>query len=317
MTALSKRARILKSGRGRVIVAAACLCCWAASAYCDGGFAGAAGIFPDIDGWSKDGQPGTYDPETLYEYINGAADLYITYDFRELLTMNYEKGEDKGLAVDIYRHDTPRNGFGIYSRERPTEGNFVSIGTEGYYDQGILNFVKGRYYVKLAGFYLEEEDKSLLTRIAEEVAGRIEDEAGFPKPVICFPDSGKIAHTERYTAVDFLGHAFLHSAYSAEYEVQDESLTLFILEGDDEEDASKMVESYLKLARDKGREIAEPGAYYRFEDPYYSSGGSMNLKQGGKYVWGLFSDSVPLYEFYLNEIGEALATNGLIGGDRE
>ena len=271
----------------------------------------------ELDGWIAEPAPSVYDSETLYEYINGAADLYINYDFQELAALNYEKGEDQGITVDIYRHSTPRNAFGIYSQERPREGAFLNIGTQGYHDTGILNFVLGRYYVKLAGFYLGDEDESLLASIAEEVAGRIEDEAGFPKPVICFPDSGRIAHTERYTAVDFLGHAFLHSAYSAEYEVKDQSLTLFILEGDDEEDAVAMTESYLDLARDKGQEITASDGYHRFKDPYYSSGGSMNLKRSGRYVWGLFSDSAPLYEFYLNEIGEALERNGLIGEDRE
>jgi hypothetical protein len=43
----------------------------------------------------------------------------------------------------------------------------------------------------------------------------------------------------------------------------------------------------------------------------------MNLKQSGRYVWGLFSDSAPLSEFYLSKIGEALATNGLSGRERE
>jgi hypothetical protein len=283
--------------RAKIAVAAiAALCCLAGFTYASVDGSGIAGVFPDVKGWSKDGDPRAYDSETLYEYINGAADLYITYDFQELLTLNYEKGDDQGLAVDIYRHSTPRNGFGIYSQERPTEGNFVSIGTEGYYDQGILNFVMGSYYVKLAGFYLGDKDESLLTSVAEEIAGQLDEKA----------------HTERYIAINFLGHSFLHSAYMTEYEAEGQKFKLFILEAKNEGDALGMVESYLKLARDKGEEVTVGEGQYRFKDPYYGSGGKMNLRQKGRYVWGLFSDAAPLYEFYLDEIGDALVASTLI-----
>jgi hypothetical protein len=297
-----------------VAMALACLFCFASLAYGSEGGGGGAGMFPNVKGWSKDGEPETYDPETLYEYINGAADLYIAYDFKELLTLNYERAEDQGLIVDIYRHSTARNGFGIYSQERPTEGRFLSIGTEGYYDQGILNFVLGGYYVKLAGFYLGEEDELLLTSVAKEIAARLKGKPDFPEPVKCFPDSGRIAHTERYVAVNFLGHGFLHSAYTAEYEIEEQAFKLFIIEANDEEDARGMLKSYLNLARDKGIEVTEGEGFYRFKDPYYGSGGKMNLSHAGRYIWGLFSDSIPVYEFYLERIGANLGANGLIEG---
>ena len=35
-------------------------------------------VFPEMDGWKQDGKPQVFSPKTLYEYINGAADLYLT-----------------------------------------------------------------------------------------------------------------------------------------------------------------------------------------------------------------------------------------------
>ena len=40
--------------------------------------------FPEIPGWKQSGEIQTFTPKTLYEYINGAADLYLSYDFEEL-----------------------------------------------------------------------------------------------------------------------------------------------------------------------------------------------------------------------------------------
>ena len=41
-----------------------------------------AGLFPEIAGWQKKGAVEIFSPENLYEYIDGAAENFIGYDFR-------------------------------------------------------------------------------------------------------------------------------------------------------------------------------------------------------------------------------------------
>ena len=139
------------------------------------------GLFPDLDGWSRDGEPESYFPESLFEYINGAADVYLSYEFEELATLSYDSGEKSSLTIDIYRHGDLRNAFGIYSQEKSRSADFVSIGTEGYHDEGVLNFFHGPYYVKIMGFYLGENDKPLLTSVAQKIAGKLEGDPRFPE----------------------------------------------------------------------------------------------------------------------------------------
>ena len=50
--------------------------------------------FPEIAGWKQSGEVETFIPKNLYEYINGAADLYLMYDFEELKVEEY-KNEKK------------------------------------------------------------------------------------------------------------------------------------------------------------------------------------------------------------------------------
>ena len=40
-----------------------------------------AALLPEIDAWSLTEDPAVYYPETLFEYINGAAEIYLSYDF--------------------------------------------------------------------------------------------------------------------------------------------------------------------------------------------------------------------------------------------
>jgi len=46
-------------------------------------------LFPEIKGWEISGEIKVYTPETLYDYINGAAELYLSYDFQELQVAEY------------------------------------------------------------------------------------------------------------------------------------------------------------------------------------------------------------------------------------
>jgi hypothetical protein len=48
-----------------------------------------ANLFPVLAGWTQQNAIQKYNPDNLYEYINGAADLYLTYDFQELQVAEY------------------------------------------------------------------------------------------------------------------------------------------------------------------------------------------------------------------------------------
>lgn len=264
------------------------------------------GIFPHLKGWTAKGKPDIYNPDNLFEYINGAADVFLAYDFRELATLTYENRKKHSFTVDIYRHSNDKNGFGIYSAEKPREGDFIAIGTQGYYEKGILNFLKGSYYVKLSGFDLGDGDKDVLTMAAKALAGALKGTVKFPAGLSCFPEKGKKSQSERYIAENFLGHSFLHSAFLADYDLKGQKYEVFIIETDDEQSADKVLQSYLAFLQKKGKQVDEKNNYYRFQDPYYRSSGTMNLKKNKNYLWGLFSKDDDAAKFFIDAIGKNL-----------
>lgn len=264
-------------------------------------------FFPQLEGWEPKGNPDIYTPDNLFEYINGAADVYLSYDFEKLATVTFENKKKSSFTVDIYRHSNPKNGFGIYTQEKPQTGPFLAIGTQGYYEKGILNFLKGCYYVKLSGYDLEEQDNTILTNAAQQVAKKLDGDNRFPKVVNCFPKRGKIEHSERYIARNFLGHSFLHSAFVADYQEKEGKIQVFIIETDDEKETQNILENYLNFVKGKGMSVEDLGGnFYRFQDPYYRSSGMMNMKRIGKYMWGLFSKTPEKVKFYADKIEENL-----------
>lgn len=155
-----------------------------------------------------------YKPDSLYEYIDGAADVYLLYDFQRLLHQNF-KTADGELTFDIYDMGRAENAFGIYSSERSPGYKFVRLGVEGYRGQGTLNFVQDHYYVKLAASGAKAS--AALDPFARMLLRRI---GGIPRPpalLAKLPVEHRVAHSEQYVRKDPLGHAFLAPAYVAAY----------------------------------------------------------------------------------------------------
>jgi hypothetical protein len=269
-------------------------------------------IFPTLEGWTQKGKPDVYTPDNLFEYIDGAAEVFLSYDFQALATLTYENREKNSFTVDVYRHSSDRNGFGIYSSEKPQKGNFIPMGTQGYYEKGILNFLKGPYYVKMSGYDLGDNDKGVLTTAAGAIAKVLKGTTDFPGAVKCFPGKGKQTDSERYINQNFLGHSFLHSAFEADYEIAGKKFKVFIIETGRAEEVDKIVQSYLDFLDKKGIKVEANNNFYRFQDPYYRSYGMMNMKKEKNYLWGLFSTDNSTAESVIREIETNLKKNKLI-----
>lgn len=278
--------------------------------------AGTAGLLPEPAGWTREGEPETYTAETLFEYIDGAADLYLSYAFDELAMASYTGGGKRSMTVEVYRLADLRDAFGIYSQERPKNGRFVAIGTEGYYDTGVLNFFHGPYYVKITGFYLGEDDERTLTTAAKDAAKRIGQIPRFPEVLAIFPTEGKIAHSESYLAENVLGYGFLHSAYTADYshvgqKTGEPPVRVFIFEGKDESDARKMFDAYVGMP--KSEPAVVDNGIARFQDMLRSSMVPMNLRTRGRFVWGVFMIDAESARSIIEAIEKNLTAQRLIG----
>ncbi|HUO15080.1 MAG TPA: DUF6599 family protein [Verrucomicrobiae bacterium] len=161
-----------------------------------------------------EGAPSTYSADSLYQYIDGGAEIYLLYDFQTLLHQEL-RSVGAEVTVDIYEMGNPEDSFGIYSSERSTNYKFLPIGAEGYRGQGTLNFLEGRYYVKLSGSGPNAD--ALLGEFARLLSSRIGGSRTLPALLDKLPREHRIAHSEQFIKKDPLGHAFLAPAYLVTY----------------------------------------------------------------------------------------------------
>lgn len=258
--------------------------------------------FPEVSGWKQSGEIQTFIPKNLYEYINGAADLYFAYDFEELKVEEYQNEKKGSVTIDVYRHRTPLHAFGIYSQERLTEANFLDIGIQGYYEQGFLNFLTGPYYVKMSTVNTGPEDREVVVAFAKKVAQNLGEKGSFPSILSSFPAEGKKGNSEMFISKNFLGYAFFHSGFTADYELQGKKFKLFVIEGKNKNECKAIIEKYLQTIKSSIKETTE--GRYALSDPHH---GDIDLHWRGVYIWGIINiNDVDLRSKYLKLFGEGL-----------
>ncbi len=242
-------------------------------------------LLPQVAGWSLREKPQTFLPATLFEYINGAAEAYLSYDFRELIVAQYQdKMSRRSLTIEIYDLGDDRNSFGIYSSERYPESQFIPVGNQGYLEEGTLNFIIGSKYVKLLCYDCGENSESVLKQFALDVATRVKERGTLPPLLEYFPREGLVANSEKFILRNVLGFSFLHDGYLASYQDAGLEFDLFIIAGNNEAEATEMIKQYLSAHKKNNKFFEEIPLGYHIKDPYAQN---IYISRAGKIIFGV------------------------------
>jgi len=249
--------------------------------------------FPEMEGFTLNTDYDTYNPETLWEYINGASEVFLMYEFEELRIADYIKGDDS-INVEIYIHKTPEMAFGMYTKERQPTYNFVDVGVQGHLSDTQIYFVKGRNYVKMMTSSPSDEIRNTLLPLAEKIAASLE---GTTEMVGIFQENmaqGRKANGEVFLTESVLGHVFLENAYKVNYTVDGKSFDIFVFTGERPEENREMIKPYLEWA---GVSDVDPGSDRIFLEDKYN--GPVYIRQKGARLIifnGLGKDSLGVTE---------------------
>jgi hypothetical protein len=124
----------------------------------------------EIEGWTTVGIPGVaVDSMSLYDFIDGAAVIYLEHGFVKAVFQEYEDTASVGLDLQIYDQGTPEGAWGLYHDPRIEDGDEMPLydfGAEARVDTlGLFSltveFWRYNYFVRCT--ILRKNPKALAT----------------------------------------------------------------------------------------------------------------------------------------------------------
>ena len=255
-------------------------------------------------------------PKTIFDYMNGAGELYLAYDFRRLLVWTYQRDGDTTIAVEAYDMGTAEDAFGILSHD--LSGDKVNIGRQSAYTSGFLQFRQGRWYFRILAEMETPESRQAVLALGRALAAQAPDEGKEPEIVKRLPAKGLAVDSVHYFHTQICLNTLYFFAVQnllqlsrqtdvvmGDYRVDAEPATLLIIQYPNAPDAAKARATFLKgylpelpdspdpvrLAQIENGEwvgLRLEGKYLalafksRSRDVCERLLGAVNLKQGGK-----------------------------------
>lgn len=137
-----------------------------------------------VNGWHASDDK-YYDPESLYDYINGGAELYISYGFKEVLSRTFTNADGEEIQVEIFDMQNPENAYGVFSQQREEEETQFGQGSQVVL--GSIIFWKDRYFVSMMNHNETPEVKKGMREIAASIGSRIKNEGEKPDIIQYLP----------------------------------------------------------------------------------------------------------------------------------
>ena len=160
----------------------------------------------ELGDWQPEGDPQTAVGEDLFLLINGGAEIYYEYGFKQAVIQGYTNKNEKSINLEMYEMDDAASAYGAYTFKTGKRGREVALGNEGMLEDYYLNFWKGNFVVTLIGFDTDQETQEGLMALAKMIEAKIVEEgtrprlanvlleAGFAKSGITYMEGGLVLY---------------------------------------------------------------------------------------------------------------------------
>jgi hypothetical protein len=191
--------------------------------------------------------PERFGPDTLYEKIDGRADLYLASGFVSLASQRFapDGASDKWVELSIYDMGAPENAFSVFSMQRRQDALADDRLPNAYRTENALFMVHGKFYLELIGTdaadSLQQAMGTLARRFVETHGGTIKAQA----PAIgLLPPEGLQDGTLTLIAANAFGYEQLDRIYTAEYRIEGAVLTAFVSDRRSADAAASLAAGY-------------------------------------------------------------------------
>ena len=200
--------------------------------------------------------PERFGPRTLFEIIDGEADLFLKAGFVDLETRTFHLDGDPERWIDlfVYQMEGHRSAFAVFSTKRGPEALPAALTPFSYrYPEG-LYFVHGPYYVEVHAAREAPPLGAAMNELAEIIiASYAVSETAIPELAL-FPEADQVSHSVALHTAGALGFEGFADLFTARYRVQGRGATAFFRICPTPEAATRLAADYRSFLVSYGAE---------------------------------------------------------------
>jgi len=262
-----------------------------------------------IAGFRQVGKERRYTKDNLYEHVDGHAEYFISAGFQGLTVTEYDAEDSKAakaglqaeaqpeLQAEVYDMGKSIQAFGVLSDESGENAQPASAGSMGFRNPGGINFIKGKYYVKVTAYNPKARLLQFAQTFGDTLPGAQESFAVFSR----LPNLGKAGKT-RYIKEGYRGMDFLNNVIEREYSAGKGKISVALLAEGDAEAKKRQAAlfDYFDKSGTRYEKVESEGqVYYRVIDKYEGNWLLIPSRNG---LFGVFgTEDEKLVKYFVKE----------------
>jgi hypothetical protein len=137
-----------------------------------------------------------YNARTIFDYIDGAGEVYRSYNMKLLVSRRFHKDGRPDIVVDLFDMGSSDDAFGAFTHD--LDGEDAAVGQGSTYKAGLLSFWKDRYFGSVSVEEETPDGKAAVLDLGRRIAAAIPKEGSKPKLLSYLPAAGLEAGLVRF-----------------------------------------------------------------------------------------------------------------------
>ena len=156
-----------------------------------------------IGEWKAD-EDQRFDADGIFRYLDGAGEVYRSYNMRSLFARRFKASGKPDLVVDLFDMGSAADAFGVFTHD--LDGEEAGIGQDSTYKGGLLSFWKDKYFVSVYAEEESAESQSAVLALGRDIDRAIHETGNRPAILDRLPHEGLDVRSIRF----FHNHSILN-----------------------------------------------------------------------------------------------------------
>lgn len=188
----------------------------------------------------------SFTPETLYEKINGQADLYLASGFLQLKSQRYVQTDNQDMWFEVFKYDmgTIENAFSVYSQQYRDDGHPLEWTEFAYSVANALFFVHGQDYMEMRAASTSDDLVASMHDVAKKYVETNPLEEATVAGFSWFPKEGLDTKSVAMVVSNAFGFERLNQVFTAEYRIDGIRVTGYISQRASAKEAAELASAF-------------------------------------------------------------------------